>query len=225
MRKIRIFWLALVAVFAFTAILATTASAETTLLAEWLASGAEFTGALTIEAKGSVLLEDSAFKFSVECKGTIIGAIGGSDSGLTEASEVLTTSGVKTGVALSGTSLECEKKSGCENTAKVWPLGLPWHSIAYLLENGTFNNSGLGEGGGFEVECTVLLTKTSEECKSSASGSNIDISNATGGVEVAEEAILPELNCTLGGTGVGVVEPLKGNLISLNSGTLSVSSE
>ena len=58
MKKIQTVVLACFVVFAFSAILAATASAETTLAAEWLHNGAAVTTTLTTESPGSIELED-----------------------------------------------------------------------------------------------------------------------------------------------------------------------
>ena len=228
MRKIQILGLSLVAVFAFSAIVASMASAEATLLAEWLVGGAQFKGALTIETKGSILLEDTVFKIGVVCKGVIVGTVTGESSGVDSATEVLNTAGtVKIGEKLAGTALECERSSGCEtsSTPLIWVLNMPWTTLAYLLESGGFADHVFGEAG-YEVECTVLLSKISEECKSASStGTGGEVLNVATGVEATEEELLPAANCTTGGTGAGANLPLAGNLTSVSGAVLSVSSE
>jgi hypothetical protein len=224
MRNLTTLILSLVLVVAVNAVAASVASAETTLLAYWLTDGAEFSGSLTSEDGGKFLLEDTSFGLTVACTGTIVGSVSGAE-GEDTATEVLNASKVKTGTPLSGTALECEKRAGCENTAKVWPLNLPWKSLLYLLEGGNYWDQAIGEGVGYEIECNVLLTKTSEECKSGSSGAGGVVLNVTSGVETTEEALLPLANCTLGGTGAGADVALKGNLITVAGETLSVSSE
>jgi hypothetical protein len=225
MRKLHILGLWLVLAVAFSTAGASTASAETTLLGEWFVGGTRFSGTLPTENNNKIIFEDTSFSVSVECTDTIVGSVTGESSGVGEATEILTASKVKTGTPLSGTALECGKKSGCENSAKVWPLRLPWSTVVYLLENGDFWEQFASESVDFEVECTVLLTKTSDECGFGSSGTSVEILNIAIGVEGTEEALLPLMNCSLGGSGSGVITPLKGNTTTVSGGVLSVSSE
>jgi hypothetical protein len=224
MRKIQILGLSFVAVFAFSAIVASMASAETTLLALWLTKGNEFAGALASETKGKILLEDRTFKIAVECEGSLDGFVYGAN-GEDEVTEVLNTRGEKIGAPLSGLALECKKVAGCENNAKVWALDLPWHTLVFLLEGGGFWDLIIGAGPGYEIECDVLFSKISEECKSGSEGTGGAVTNAVGGVEAVEIALLPLANCTTGGNEVGANLPLKGDIITVAGEVLSVSSE
>jgi hypothetical protein len=228
MKHLQIFGLVLVASLASGAILASIATAETTLLAEWEVGGATFSGTLATEIKGSTLLEDTSFKIGITCEGTIDGSVTGESSGVGTSTKVLSKAGVEIGEKLSGTALECTRSSGCESssTPLTWPVNLPWHYIAYLLESGTYADHIFGEAG-YEVECTVLLSKISEECKdASGTGTGVDISNSVSGVEIANEDFLPDANCTTGGTGTGVNLPSAGTTIVVTGGgVLAICSE
>jgi hypothetical protein len=226
MKTVAIVGLLLLTITATDAFAMSTASAETTLLVRWLVGGNEFTGSLATETKGSVLIEGLEFKIGIVCEGIIDGYVFGSN-GEDLATTVLTKAGGTVGEKLSGTALECTGFSGCESsiTPLVWSLNLPWTTLLYLTESGTFADHIFGEAG-FEVECAILLSRVSEECKFTAStGTNDVLLNVTAGVEATEEALLPTVNCTTGGTGGPVLVPLAGNLTSVAEGVLSVSSE
>src|ERR1700684_3607005 len=63
MRKLHVVWMAFVAVFALCAVAVTVASAEISLLAEWLIGGNEITTTHAIKSTGTVLLTDSGTLF------------------------------------------------------------------------------------------------------------------------------------------------------------------
>ena len=76
MKKIQIV-LALVATFAFAAISASSASAETTLLAKWLINGAEVTVSTATISEGELLLEDMGTGTDILCSGKFVGTVSG----------------------------------------------------------------------------------------------------------------------------------------------------
>jgi hypothetical protein len=60
MKRIHIIGISLIAIFAFSVVVAASASAAITiLLAEWLVNGAAVTTTLTVSSSGEFLLEDS----------------------------------------------------------------------------------------------------------------------------------------------------------------------
>jgi hypothetical protein len=230
MKKLQILVLALLAVSALSAVIVTSASAETTLLALWLVGGNTFVGELLVETEGEILLEDTKFGIAVVCSGILDGFVNGTN-GEDLITEVLNLAGEKTGVPLSGLPILCTTEKGCMNETdiEVWPLNLPWETLLELLvlTGGVEDFYDLilkGTGGlaGYEVLCLVLLTVTSESCES-PEGSGGEVKNVAGGVEAAEEEFLPLANCTTGGTEVGANEPLSGNTTLVSGGTLEVS--
>jgi hypothetical protein len=230
MKKYQILGLALLAVFAFSAVLSASALAETTLLAEWLVNSATFTGTLTTTSEGTLLLEDNkAFgaKIAVECMGRFEGTIGPSGEDLT--TMVLNLAGTKLiGVKLTGESLEgevdCKAETGCQENKdiKVWLTRETIPTLMFLMESGTFLDAFLGTPG-YEFECLVLGIADSDECTGNTSG---EAKNVTGGIEVifSASAGTEKGNCTVGGVGAGVIESVGINLTK-TEGTLSVSSE
>jgi len=131
MKKLQVVLMALVAVFALSAVAVSTASAETTLLAEWLVGGGTITTPLAIKATGSLKLTDTGTVFgsaTVQCNGyTFHGTIG--PNGTDELTSILNPAG--TGVVLpelSGEAALCEGTKTCEKDAsetEAWPLKLP----------------------------------------------------------------------------------------------------
>lgn len=208
----------LLAVFALSATFVATASAETTLLAEWLASGVGVTTATSVEGTGTVLLEDSKFKGGVECKGIADGTVNA--NGVGEVTEVLNEAGTAK-IALGGTALICAKESGssCEGTDnEVFPEDLPSHGFVYLTEGGLFRD--LGVKGGFSITCLILGISATDECTSeNASG---EVLNVTGGVEGNGE-LTPKMECTFSKEATGVAQAIAGNLGKTLTGTLSAS--
>ncbi|MGA9285392.1 MAG: hypothetical protein WBV85_08110, partial [Solirubrobacteraceae bacterium] len=70
MNKLHTVVLALFVVFAFGAILASSASAETTLAAVWQKGGVSVVSALATSASGEVSLEDTGAGADILCSGT-----------------------------------------------------------------------------------------------------------------------------------------------------------
>jgi hypothetical protein len=228
MKRIQIIGLALVAVFAFSAMLAVSASAETTLLVEWLAKGAEVTTNMATETKGKILLEDSKVpligKVAVECEGILDGTVGA--NGADSITKLLTTGGVEIG-ELTGTGLKCEKETACEaasaSPVEVWPLNLPWATLAFLMENGTFLDLILGST--YHVKCLVLGINAEDEC--TAAETSLPLENgATFVLTASGSTAEPLASCTQGGANSGVNTTIGESKITLNSGeALQVVSE
>lgn len=147
MKKLQVIGLALVAVFAFFAVAAASASA-----AEWLADGASIAAGTTVntDTTGSVVLEDMLSKVAIECKGSGTGTIG---SGAADVTSTI----VEEGCVKAPGSAECKNP-------KAAAIHLPWTTKLTSLEEDEISNSGAGEPG-YEVLCEGLPTVT---CKSSA---------------------------------------------------------
>src|ERR1700683_2894893 len=172
MTKFRILGIALVAVFAFGAVLAASASAATFLLAEWLVGGAAVTTELTTEATGELLLEDTKVpllgKAVVLCSGIFDGWVGPNSLGWV--TEVLTLAGAAvSNTVLSGTALECTGQTACETNTVVlvWPIGLPTETEVELLEQESkvfFTVLFLKKLGYYIASCLVLGVSAEDEC-------------------------------------------------------------
>jgi hypothetical protein len=218
MRKIHILGIALVAMFAFSAVVASMASAETTLLADWEINGAIVTANTATTAEGEIQLEDTKAKLGVTCSGKFIGTVGA--NGVDSVTEVQSLTG--TAVTLTAPLL-CKSHKFCEESTtdiEASPEGLPWTTKAYLTEAGAFSD--LTVKASYSTSCLVLGIKVSEECTDE--NASYELLNVTGGIE-AMGAALPDGNCTTGGSGAGEVTFLAGNLLKPTAGgTLTVSS-
>jgi hypothetical protein len=165
MKKLQVVLLALVAVFAFSAVLSASAMAETTLLAEWLKAATPVAANLAAETTGSLTLVHLNLA-QTTCTGIFDGTVGA--DGVGQITEVLNAAKVKVRSTLTGTGeiLSCTNVENC-GSGEVVPVNLPWNTILYLMENGSFLNlifsSGAGAPG-YEVSCTVLGIKVEEKC-------------------------------------------------------------
>jgi hypothetical protein len=221
LKKHQMLGLSLVAVFAFSAIIATTAFGAEFLLAEWLLSGAAITELISTTTEGKLLLEDEkvpiAGKVSVICEGVLDGSVG--PNGEDEITEVLNLSGTK--ITLGGTELTCEKQSECEEAAKVAPIDLPWDTELQLEEPGGLFRDLVVSAAGYEVTCKVFGISSTDECKATLDSGGL-VSNGASDVLLTAETILPNGTCSLGGSGAGKIQVIEG-LIATLTGTLSVS--
>jgi len=222
MKKFQIV-MAFLAVFAFSAIAVTTASAETTLLAEWLGNKEAFTGNLATESAGELLLDDTALGGSVTCSGIFTGTVTGGD-GVGSIAKVLTLAKVE--ITLASPLLTCTADSGsaclAESDIKVAPDKLPWSTLIFLKEDGTFLQAVFGAE--YVVIClSALLGEVTDTCTALPAGAVAEVLNVTGGVEVMGEAT-PLATCSLGGENAGLIEALPGNLTKDGTKTLELSS-
>jgi hypothetical protein len=230
MRKIQILGLALVAVFAFGAIAATSALAGP----EWDMKGTEkVTGLVLSETEGVLNLT----KFSaangntvlnvVTCEGILDGTLGppnAAGNGVDEVTKVLSLNKEEVSTTpLSGLALGCEVSQAegafdcrLHSLAAVWPENLPWLTelelmtvggatlvLDKLFKDATDSNT---EPPAYDVECeTGVGTFASELCEGNSSG---DVSNDATTVPPSvlgefSEAVgveTPRANCP-GGTG------------------------
>jgi hypothetical protein len=145
------------------------------LLAEFLENSISITETMLVETIGELLLENEkapiAGKAAAVCSLTAVGDIG--PDGADDITEMLNLSKELVGsLPLSGTGLSCADETTCES-AKVWPVGLPWLSLLQLWETLTPAESGFvtlltsqkaGTNIGWYVECTVIGVKVTEEC-------------------------------------------------------------
>jgi hypothetical protein len=230
----------MLALFAFGAFMAASASAVTFLLAEWLVGGATVTTELNDSITEELLLEDNKVPIigsaAVLCSGSFDGWVG--PNSLDWISEVLSLNGEAIATKLTGLSLDCVAQKGCETntTVLVWPLGLPWTTEVELMVDGTetffvdlIKSSVAGEKVGWEIEnCLVLGSAMVDECSAETAVARLVLNGATLlGVftktftELAEN---PLANCEKGGAGSGVTEG-EGPFVLEGGGELSASSE
>jgi len=225
---------AVLAVLALSAMaLASTASATTFLLAEFLENNIGITETMLVETTGELLLENEkgpVGKAEVVCSGILVGDIG--PNGADDVTELLNLSKeLISSTELTGKSLTCTDETGCES-AKVWPVGMPWLTLMELWEQGsesgfvTLLTSQSGGNVGWEVECTVLGIKGSESCTTMTGASSA--TNVTGGVEGTFTDAFTELMglklalCSGSKTETGIVAG-KGVTVTSLAGPLTVS--
>jgi hypothetical protein len=223
MRKHHVLGLLMLALFAFSAVMAASASAETTLLAEWLIKERAVATLTSVEISGELLVEDTGVKGHIICDGIFDGSVGA--SGEAEITEVLTLA--PAAVTLAAPTL-CKSASGsaCEESAtdiEVAPDGLPWHGLLFLMENGEMllEIQSVAE---YTVTCLDLGLKITDECTIPAGISGKIVNSATSAEQSGEAT--PRVNCSLGGSGTGLIEPLSGNeILNLEGVGVFVSSE
>ncbi len=237
MKLFRPFGVALVAVFAFSAMVAATASAESlpTLLAEWLVNNTGVTATLPVDFEAQELLWETKTvlgNVDVLCSGLFDGTIG--EDGVGELAEMLSLNGELISLtALTGLALECvsDTTSLCSNPAKLWMVNLPWPTLLELLVDGTeeflvylIMMKGASNPG-WEVECANGL---SDECTALEFVSKM--TNLAGGVDTMFEEAFTVLagaelfNCVTAGANTGVLEGLVEMLTTEAGTTLQVSS-
>jgi hypothetical protein len=227
MKKFQAVILALFAVSALGVVFAASASAEVTLLAEWLINAAVIPAGTTVESEttGSLLLEDNKTPFgaaAVLCSAILDGTLGPNGEDLITA--VLNLAKELIGEELVGLALECEGEKLCSTPALVWPDKLPWPTLLFLMENGEFLD--LVENAGYHNECTVLGIKEADLCTLADSEFPVLNDPVTGDAETpANVAATPNATCMLGGANSGVNETDELATITSPAGLVTVSSE
>jgi hypothetical protein len=252
MRRLHVLVLTVFAVSAFGAVLVASASAEETLLAEWLVgAGNAITENLASETTGTLRFEDTDTLLgpeAFECKMTLDGTVG--PDGEDQVTAVLNAAGTATGTPLSGTALigngaasgvgsECKADTLCSagtsaSPIEVWPVGLPWSTLLFLMEPSKeildliYSLGAAGTEVGFEFLCLIGSINTVDECKA-LDFEVLVINNATtGNAEIpGGSGLAPGAGCTQsGGQATGIYETVGASLITLvNKELLAVSSE
>lgn len=224
MKKVQLLGLALVAVFAFSAMAAVSAAsgAVVFLLALWLHNGAEVTSTMPAETEGEVLLENTKVRAifgsaaKLLCSGFFMGTVGPNSAG--EITEILTLSGgIVSRTPLVEPSLDCTNQANCPEIKLIWAVHLPWATELELWEEGTESGYVVlilphAGGGlpGWYVECSAFGIKLDDEC--TGEGATHMVNQATGveGIFLESFTLLMELknaNCTEGSEAeTGIVE-------------------
>jgi hypothetical protein len=213
MKKLRVAMLSLVALVAFSALVGT-ASAETTLLAEWLVSGVAVATLTSTEGNGALLLKDAKIGLEMECTGTLDGSVGA--NGEDEVTEILV-SNLATSLS---NHIVCKGIGGCSAPAEAAPEGLPWHTLLFLTEGGLFRDA--VSKATYWSMCTVLGFLVEEEC--TVTNASYEVLNLAmpGGVEGMGE-VSPLGTCTTGGTEAAQQSFVPGNVLKTLTGELSAS--
>lgn len=195
MKQIRIIGLALVAMFAISAVAAASASALI-----WLLNGKPIAVPVAVKSTsiGKLLLADLAAPSGgtfIECEGNDKGTVGPGNKDLI--SEITATK----------CNFETGRAGACEESKTVTAkaIGLPWNTILYT-ENGKTRDSITSENSaeiGWKVECTVLkVFKIQDECTTKLASTAM--ANVTGGVSATFEAS-ETAKCTQGNATSGMV--------------------
>jgi hypothetical protein len=185
MKKLHILGLALVAMFAFAAVAAGSASAT-----EWLVSGAAAPAGSATTSTGSIELEDMTLGASVKCTTT-------TDEGTVGAGAADTV----TKVTFAG----CTSPKGCTSVDNVEAIHLPWTTTASGTApsfKDTISEKGTGGAPGYLIECVSAGLLLDDSCTKATA--NVEVKNLTSSVEAlfnTEE----EAKCSLGGEKAGLV--------------------
>jgi len=218
--------LTLLAVFAFSAVLASSASAEVTLLAEWLKNGTAVVAALEA-LSGEELTLGHLGLAEVKCSGFFDGLVEANGKDIIES--VLNLANELVGEKLVGLPVLCESLKTCEKTGdvEVWPVNLPWVTNLYLMESGSFldlfSNGGKGNPG-FNVACLVLGIALDEECTGETSSIMTNGATDVVGEFNLADLTAEQLEATCKGeaqvgfqTGVGLTQLVNGETLSVSS--------
>jgi len=185
------------AVFALSAFMASSAFAANP---EWLIDGAAVAAGTSTESKGDLVFTDLGAPGQPAwlCEMIFDGTIG--PGGVDETTEILNLAGVKvTSILGSGTVLLCPPVKTCAGEIEVYPLGLPWKT---QLELSGANVIDLMSATtiGYEVACTVLGIKVTDECtQTELSGTVENMLEETPADVLQNFAAIGEGDCTVGG--------------------------
>jgi hypothetical protein len=187
------------AVFAMAAVAASSASAH-----EWLLNGKPITTAIKIMSDGLLELEDTKATggaVRVECRGFDEGTVG---PGALDTVTNITSEELKGSKTI---SCGLVKAGLCKAPATAEAVNLPWMTEIYLSSTGQVRDmitpGVAGKNPGWAVTCETILGKTTDTCTIEL-GSTALVSLATG-VDATFEEKSPNANCSVGGTGTGVV--------------------
>jgi hypothetical protein len=224
---------AALAVFMLGVFFASTASALTFLLAEWLEAGAAISSAKLVDGEGEiniVNLDGGGLGVTIEllCSGIGVGTVGPASEGTTTA--FLNLAGEEiSGVPLTGLALECTNSKNCTEPL-VWAEELPWKGELELMEDGTeILFVGLGFKGAMYSECLVAGISVSELCTVAVAAG--ELTNEAGGTVdgVASDAFQELAGLKLGEcaghaevaevSGLGLLLLTSGNALTVSSGT------
>jgi hypothetical protein len=226
MRKIRLLGLAFLAVCGLSALLAAPTFAVLTFAtAKWLADGNQLAAATNAEFSGSIKLENTENGSAVECAGLFLGTVGpnGEDSTTTVLSVGGTIIPELDEFGATG-GLACTSLKVCEaGDAQVYPIGLPFRSIATLDEvDNKFYDLTLNSE--FFILCLLMGVEITELCVAAPNGLSFgEVVNLPMGVETVG-AIEPLANCN-GHEEIGLESFVTGNLTILINGELLAVSE
>jgi hypothetical protein len=156
------------------------------------------------------------------CSGKFVGTLGPSGEGSIELLEDLEGKNNSFHCIITAKGA-CEEENGTLVT--YIPVNLPWATLLILMENGEFLNEIFSSGAGSPgtlYECKALGIKVDDTCTGAPQTQEKNITGDVEGIFNENEAINPAVNCTIGGTGAGLVV---GTGHSTSPAGLTVSSE
>jgi len=170
MRKVYLLGTALVAVFAFSAVIVSAAFAEEAL---WLFNSAEVTTLLPVSIEGELTLSDLKAPggvASATCSGFFDGSVGPGEED--EITKVLNLEGTEINELGGAVHIKCEAKEGaCEKTTDIelQPENLPWLTELEFMSNGEFLDlitsiKTPAEGPGWNILCLILGLNIEDLC-------------------------------------------------------------
>jgi hypothetical protein len=237
MKKFQLLGLVLVAIFAFGAVSAVTASAVEFLLAEWLVSGSPVSSVLLADVEGELALSETIpiinVKISALCSGTLDGTIGltGEDT-ITELLTLGTTGTLVSSTPLVEPGLLCTNTENCPEPL-AWADNLPWNTLLELMVDGTetfFVDLLTAASGnvGYHVVC-MGSTGLEDLCQSAEAGAKA--TNTAEGLDLEFSEAFNALagfklaNCEKAGAEAGTVEGLGFILLTGSMEPVTASSE
>jgi len=182
MKTFHLLGLAVFAILALSAVVASTASAEF-LLAEWLWEGIEITSALLVASPGTLLLEDAGTGIDILCSGILDGFV--EPESLDLITELLDSTGLITIslTALVEPGLLCESHSSLCVEPLVWAVHLPWETELELQEPGGNYLVLILNNPGWYTVCMLTLGEPTDECTAPEGAFEVD--NNAGGTPTA----------------------------------------
>jgi hypothetical protein len=202
MRKIQ-FVLMVPAVCAFSAVVATSASAEEAI--GWLQSGLALTTAVAVDSAGTLVLEDTDTGTSIECSGTGLGFVGPGVEDLVETMTVSTCKFVK--------AAECAATS----PVTFVPFNLFWATLLELVNGVLLDMIEPGTGGNPEllVECeSKTFPGVTIDYKCTAALAYTRVTNEGGFVDILfDKTLAPFANCDTTALGSLILEGKETGLV------------
>jgi hypothetical protein len=206
MLRIQLLGLALVAAFALSAVVASSAFAAH----EWLIGGNPILTPVKVHSLGLLLLADTKAtggEVKIHCHGYDTGTVGPGPHDLIEK--------ITTTLLGSNERIHCQfdKKGACrENLAEdlllALPLHLPWLTLIKLINGNVrdlIEKDGSGGNPGWKVVCINILGGVSvDECTNEVN--SVGLANVAAGVEAKFDGETLKANCSIGGANSGAVE-------------------
>jgi hypothetical protein len=189
MKRIRIIGLAIVAVFALSAVAASGASAFTT----WDVEGSPVTAPVETTSESAAGLTLSSGGTTVVCKGTDTGTV--EPEGKDKVNTITVNTEKDCTVTVAGF---------CESLINVKPVNLPWNTKLVGEKEDEILPSTAGKNPGWAVTCSTILGEKTVTC--TAPHAHVEVVNNAGKVEtVFKEKVTENAACEGGTSSEGTV--------------------